>query len=185
VQRASSAALARHWVPERSLLSDAGLVIAFSLFTGLMAHIAIPLPFTPVPITGQTFAVLLCGAVLGARLGTASMLLYVTEGAMGLPVFAAAPGATTYGYLAGFVAAALIVGWFADLGWTKDLPRTIVAMIAGEVAIYFFGLLWLAHFVPPTKVLDFGLYQFLIGDAIKLVAAAVVVPAGWRLSRKR
>ena len=165
MQRASSAALARHWVPERSLLSDAGLVIAFSLFTGLMAHIAIPLPFTPVPITGQTFAVLLCGAVLGARL--------------------AAPGATTYGYLAGFVAAALIVGWFADLGWTKDLPRTIVAMIAGEVAIYFFGLLWLAHFVPPTKVLDFGLYPFLIGDAIKLVAAAVVVPAGWRLSRDR
>jgi biotin transport system substrate-specific component len=167
------------------LLSDAGLVIAFSFFTGLMAHIAIPLPFTPVPITGQTFAVLLCGAVLGARLATASMLLYITEGIVGLPVFAAAPGAASYGYLAGFVAAALIVGWFADLGWTKDLPRTIVAMIAGEVAIYFFGLLWLAHFVPPTKVLDFGLYPFLIGDAIKLVAAAVAVPAGWRLSRNR
>jgi biotin transporter BioY len=185
VRTAPSATLARHWVPERSLLSDAGLVIAFSLFTGLMAHIQIPLPFTPVPITGQTFAVLLCGALLGARLGTASMLLYITEGAVGLPVFAAAKGATTYGYLAGFVAAALIVGWFADLGWTKDLPRTIVAMIAGEIAIYFFGLLWLAHFVPPTKVLDFGLYPFLIGDAIKLAAAAVVLPAGWRLSRRQ
>jgi len=113
------------------------------------------------------------------------MLLYITEGVAGLPVFAAAPGAASYGYLAGFVAAALIVGWFADLGWTKDLARTIVAMIAGEVAIYFFGLLWLAHFVPPTKVLDFGLYPFLIGDAIKLVAAALVLPAGWRLSRDR
>jgi biotin transporter BioY len=185
VRTAPSATLVRHWVPERSLLSDAGLVIAFSLFTGLMAHIAIPLPFTPVPITGQTFAVLLCGALLGARLGTASMLLYITEGAVGLPVFAAAKGATTYGYLAGFVAAAFIVGWFADLGWTKDLPRTIVAMIAGEIAIYFFGLLWLAHFVPPTKVLDFGLYPFLIGDAVKLAAAAIVLPAGWRLSRRR
>jgi biotin transporter BioY len=185
VRTAPSATLARHWVPERSLLSDAGLVIAFSLFTGLMAHVAIPLPFTPVPITGQTFAVLLCGAVLGARLGTASMLLYITEGAVGLPVFAAARGAATYGYLAGFVAAALIVGWFADIGWTKDLPRTIVAMIAGEVAIYFFGLLWLAHLVPPTRVLDFGLYPFLIGDAIKLAAAAVVLPTGWRLSRNR
>jgi biotin transporter BioY len=185
VQTAPSATLARHWVPERSLVSDAGLVIAFSLFTGLMAHIAIPLPFTPVPITGQTFAVLLCGAALGARLGIASMLLYITEGVVGLPVFAAAPGAASYGYLAGFVAAAFIVGWFADLGWTKDVPRTIVAMIAGEVAIYFFGLLWLAHFVPPTKVLDFGLYPFLIGDAIKLAAAALVLPAGWRLSRKR
>jgi biotin transporter BioY len=185
VQTAPSATLARHWVPERSLVSDAGLVIAFSLFTGLMAHIAIALPFTPVPITGQTFAVLLCGAALGARLGIASMLLYITEGVVGLPVFAAAPGAASYGYLAGFVAAAFIVGWFADLGWTKDVPRTIVAMIAGEVAIYFFGLLWLAHFVPPTKVLDFGLYPFLIGDAIKLAAAALVLPAGWRLSRKR
>jgi biotin transport system substrate-specific component len=178
--------LARHWIPERSFLSDLGLVVGFSLFTGLMAHVAIPLPFTPVPITGQTFAVLLCGALLGARLGTASMLLYVTEGMVGLPVFAAAPAtAATYGYLAGFVAAAFVVGWFADFGWTRDLPRTVLAMIAGEAAIYFFGLLWLAHFVPESKVLDFGLYPFLIGDAIKLAAAAIVVPAGWRLSRAR
>ena len=185
MRSAPSSTLVRHWLPERSLASDAGLVLAFSLFTGLMAHIAIPLPFTPVPITGQTFAVLLCGAALGARLGTASMLLYITEGVAGLPVFAVAPGAASYGYLAGFVVAAFIVGWFADLGWTKDLSRTITAMIAGEIAIYFFGLLWLAHFVPPTKVLDFGLYPFLIGDAIKLAAAAVVLPGGWRLSRAR
>lgn len=185
MRTAPSATLARHWIPVRSLVSDAGLAIGFSLFTGLMAHIAIPLPFTPVPITGQTFAVLLCGALLGARLGTASMLLYITEGLVGLPVFAAVAGSSTYGYLAGFVAAAFVVGWFADRGWTKDLPLTIVAMLAGEVAIYFFGLLWLAHFVPPTKVLDFGLFPFLIGDAIKLAAAALVVPAGWRLSRSR
>ena len=178
--------LARHWIPERSFLSDLGPVVGFSLFTGLMAHVAIPLPFTPVPITGQTFAVLLCGALLGARLGTASMVLYITEGIVGLPVFAAAPAtAASYGYLAGFVAAAFIVGWFADFGWTRDLPRTVLAMIAGEAAIYFFGLLWLAHFVPAPKVLDFGLYPFLIGDAIKLAAAAIVVPAGWRLSRAR
>jgi biotin transport system substrate-specific component len=185
MRMAPSATLARHWIPERSLLSDAGLVIAFSLFTGLMAHIAVPLPFTPVPITGQTFAVLLCGALLGARLGTASMLAYLTEGMIGLPVFAVAPGSASYGYLAGFVAAAFIVGWFADQGWTKGLPRTVVAMVAGEVAIYFFGLLWLAHFVPPSKVLDFGLFPFLIGDAIKLAVAAAVVPAGWRLSGRR
>jgi biotin transporter BioY len=177
--------LIRVWIPERSWAVDGGLVIAFSLFTGVMAHIAIPLPFTPVPITGQTFAVLLCGALLGARLGTAAMLAYITEGLVGLPVFAAAPGSFSYGYLAGFVAAALVVGWFADRGWTRDLPLTIVAMLAGEVAIYFFGLLWLAHFVPADKVLDLGLYPFLIGDAIKLVAAALVVPAGWRLSRAR
>jgi biotin transporter BioY len=177
--------LIRAWIPERSLAIDAGLVIAFSLFTGLMAHLAIPLPFTPVPITGQTFAVLLCGALLGARLGTATMLAYITEGMIGLPVFAATTGSFTYGYLAGFVAAALVVGWFADRGWTRDLPLTIVAMLAGEVAIYFFGLLWLAHLVPADKVLTFGLYPFLIGDAIKLIVAALAVPAGWRLRRIR
>jgi biotin transport system substrate-specific component len=185
VRTAPSSTLARHWIPERSLLSDAGLVIAFSLLTGVMAHVAIPLPFTPVPITGQTFAVLLTGAALGARLGTASMLAYIAEGVIGLPVFAAAPGSFSYGYLAGFVAAAFVVGWFADRGWTRDLLHTVVAMIAGEVAIYFFGLLWLAHLVPPSLVLVYGLYPFLIGDAIKLAAATAVLPAGWRLSRSR
>jgi len=184
-EAATSTTIARHWVPERSLVSDAGLIIAFSLFTALMAHIAIPLPFTPVPITGQTFAVLLTGAALGARLGTASMLAYIAEGVIGLPVFAAAPGAASYGYLAGFVVAALIIGWFADRGWTRDLPHTVVAMIAGEVAIYVFGLIWLARFVGVSQVLALGLFPFLIGDAIKLAAAAVVLPAGWRLSRSR
>jgi biotin transport system substrate-specific component len=186
VRTAPSATLARRWLPEQTLLRDFGLVIAFSLFTGVMAHIAIPLPFTPVPITGQTFAVLLTGAALGARLGTASMLAYIVEGLVGLPVFAAATkGSFSYGYLAGFVAAAFVVGWFADRGWTRDLLHTVVAMIAGEVAIYFFGLLWLAHLVPPSLVLVYGLYPFLIGDAIKLAAATAVLPAGWRLSRSR
>jgi len=185
VRTATSSTLIREWVPERSLLSDAGLVLAFSLFTGLMAHIAIPLPFTPVPITGQTFAVLLCGALLGARLGTASMLAYLAEGIVGLPVFATAPGAASYGYLAGFVVAAFVVGWLADRGWTKNLPRTVTAMIAGEVAIYIFGLAWLARFVPVSQVLALGLFPFLIGDAIKLIAAAAVLPAGWRLRSSR
>jgi biotin transporter BioY len=176
--------LIRQWVRQRSLLSDAGLVVAFSLFTAVMARIVIPLPFTPVPITGQTFAVLVTGAVLGARLGTAAMLLYLAEGFAGLPVFAAATGSFTYGYLAGFVAATFLIGWFADRGWTRDWLLTIIAMISGEIAIYFFGLLWLAHLVPPDKVLAFGLFPFLIGDAIKLIAAVLVVPAGWRLSRR-
>ena len=176
--------LIRQWVRQRSLLSDAGLVVAFSLFTAVMARIVIPLPFTPVPITGQTIAVLVTGAVLGARLGTAAMLLYLAEGFAGLPVFAAATGSFTYGYLAGFVAATFLIGCFADRGRTRDWLLTIIAMISGEIAIYFFGLLWLAHLVPPDKVLAFGLFPFLIGDAIKLIAAVLVVPAGWRLSRR-
>ena len=185
MRTATPSTLIREWVPERSLLTDAGLVLAFSLFTALMAHIAIPLPFTPVPITGQTFAVLLCGALLGARLGTASMLAYLAEGIAGLPVFAAAHGALSYGYLAGFVVAAFVVGWLADRGWTKDLARTLAAMLAGEVAIYVFGLAWLARFVPASQVLAQGLFPFLIGDAIKLLAAAAVLPAGWRLRPSR
>src|SRR5437867_13140333 len=111
-----------------------------------MAHIAIPLPFTPVPITGQTFAVLLCGATLGARLGTASMLAYITEGMLGLPVFAVAPGAASYGYLAGFVVAGFVVGWLAGRGWTKDVSHTVGAMVAGEGALSGFGLLSPARF---------------------------------------
>jgi biotin transporter BioY len=184
VRASNSTTLVRQWIPERSLLSDAGLVVAFSLFTAVMAHIAIPLPFTPVPITGQTFAVLITGAVLGARLGTAAMMLYLAEGFAGLPVFAAATGSFTYGYLVGFVVATFLIGWLADRGWTRDLLLTIFAMITGEIAIYFFGLLWLAHLVPPDKVLEFGFFPFLIGDAIKLIAAVAVIPAGWRLSRR-
>lgn len=180
----STAPLIRQWVPERTLLSDVGLVVAFSLFNALLAHIAIPLPFTPVPITGQTFGVLVTGAVLGARLGSSAMLLYLAEGFVGLPVFAAAPGAFSYGYLAGFVVAAFIVGWLADRGWTRDWRLTIAAMLAGEVAIYVFGLLWLARFVPADEVLALGLYPFLLGDAIKLVLAAAVVPTGWRIGRR-
>ena len=113
------------------------------------------------------------------------MLAYVTEGLLGLPVFAVAPGAASYGYLAGFVVAAFVVGWLADRGWTKDLPHTVVAMVAGEIAIYVFGLLWLARFVPASSVLGLGLFPFLIGDTIKLAVAAAVLPAGWRLSRSR
>ena len=184
MRAASSSTLIRHWIPEQSLVWDAGLVVAFSVFTGLMAHLVIPLPFTPVPITGQTFAVLVTGAVLGARLGTIAMLLYLAEGLAGLPVFAAAQGGFTYGYLVGFVVAAFAIGWLADHGWTKDWRLMLVAMIIGEVAIYLFGLLWLARFVPADKLLALGFYPFLIGDAVELIAAALVVPAGWRIGRR-
>lgn len=181
---AGSTALVRHWVGERSALSDIGLVLAFSLLTGLLAHLVIPLPFTPVPVTGQTFGVLLSGAVLGSRLGTAAMLAYIVEGLAGLPVFAAGTrGPATYGYLAGFVVAAFIVGWLCERGWDRDPPRLLTAMIAGEVGIYVFGLLWLARFVPASKLLALGFFPFLLGDAVKLVAAALAAGGGRRLAR--
>ncbi len=183
--RASSATLVRTWIPERSFLSDLGLVVAFSLFTGLMAHLIIHLPFTPVPITGQTFAVLLTGALLGSRLGLATMLAYVVEGQAGLPVFAPATSSASYGYIVGFVAAAFLVGWLAERGWVRDVPHAVAAMLAGEVAIYVFGLAWLARYVPASHVLALGLTPFIPGDAVKLAAAAIVLPAGWRLRRTR
>ncbi len=181
--RATSTTLVRTWISQRTLLTDIGLVIGFSLLTALMAKIAIPLPFTPVPITGQTFAVLLTGALLGSRLGAATMLAYILEGSVGLPVFARATPAS-YGYLAGFVAAAFIVGWLAERGWSRDVLRSIMAMIAGEVAIYVFGLAWLSRYVGWGQVLALGLFPFLIGDAVKLIAAALIVPAGWRIRER-
>ncbi|HEY8736519.1 MAG TPA: biotin transporter BioY [Candidatus Dormibacteraeota bacterium] len=182
---ASSPALVRQWVRERTIATDVGLIIAFSLLIGLLAHLVIPLPFTPVPVTGQTFGVLLTGAVLGSRLGTATLLAYIVEGTVGLPVFAAGThGPATYGYLAGFVAAAFIVGWLVEHGWDRDAPRLVAAMVAGEVAIYVFGLLWLARFVPVSQVLALGLFPFLLGDAVKLAAAALAAGGGRRLARQ-
>ena len=184
-EHGSAGTLVRTWIPERSWLSDLGLVVAFSLFTGLMAHLIIHLPFTPVPITGQTFAVLLTGAILGSRLGLASMLAYVVEGEAGLPVYAPATSAASFGYIVGFVAAAYLVGWLAERGWDRDVPHAVAAMLAGEVAIYVFGLAWLSRYVPASQLLAFGLTPFIPGDAVKLGAAAIVLPTGWRLRRAR
>ncbi len=111
------------------------------------------------------------------------MLAYVLEGSVGLPVFARATPAS-YGYLAGFVAAAFIVGWLAERGWSRDVLRSILAMIGGEVAIYVFGLAWLSRYVGWGQVLALGLFPFLIGDAVKLIAAALIVPAGWRIRER-
>ncbi|MCS7251828.1 MAG: biotin transporter BioY, partial [Thermoflexus sp.] len=138
---------------ERQLLTDAMLILGGSLFTALMAQISIPLPFTPVPITGQTLAVLLVGAALGSRRGALSIATYVLEGALGLPVFAGGTAGIsrlqgpTGGYLIGFVAAALITGWLAERGWDRRPLSTALAMLAGNAVIYLFGLPWLALFL--------------------------------------
>lgn len=166
------ASLAR-WVGELALA-----VVGVSLI-GLSAHVIVPLPFTPVPVTGQTFAVLLLSAAYGARRGLATMLLYILAGLAGLPVFAAVAGSASYGYLAGFCLAALVTGWLADHGWDRTLPRSVVAMLMGEIAIYLCGLLWLATIVGWDNVIAAGLAPFVLGDALKLAAAALLLPAAW------
>ena len=171
-----------------ALVRDALLVVGFSLLFGLSAQVAIPLPGTPVPITGQTFGVLLTGALLGAGRGFLALALYLLEGALGLPVFAqghaglagllATPSA---GYLWACPFAAAVVGALAERGWDRRFGTTALAMLAGNAIFYLFGLPWLARFVGPAQTLPMGLYPFLPGDAIKLLLAAALLPAAWRL----
>lgn len=170
-------------------LAMALLVAAGSAVTAIAAQVRIDLPFTPVPITGQTFAVLLVGATLGSRLGAASIGAYWLQGAAGLPVFAGGAGGWAYasgptgGYLIGFIAAAFVTGWLCERGFDRHPLTTAIAMGAGNVTIYVFGIPWLDHYVPSEVVLSAGLYPFIAGDAAKLLLAAGIVPAGWSVLR--
>lgn len=169
-------------------LAMAFLIATGSAVTAIAAQLRLDLPFTPVPITGQTFAVLLVGAVLGSRLGGAALLAYWGEGAIGLPVFAGGTGGwgvisgPTGGYIVGFIFAAFVVGWLAERGFGRHPLSAAVAMFAGNIVIYVVGLPWLDHFFPG-KALDFGLYPFIVGDAGKLLLAASLVPMGWAALR--
>lgn len=177
----------------KGILYDVLLILGGSLLTALSAQIAIPLPFSPVPITGQTFAVLLVGTLLGSRRGALAMLVYLGEGLLGLPVFAGGKGGPavfmgpTAGYLWGFVAAAFLVGSLAERGWDRRIWSAAAAMFLGNGVIYLFGLPWLSRFVPGSlsQVLTLGLYPFIPGDILKLVLAALALPSGWALLQRR
>jgi len=177
-------------LPRRTLWRDVLLVIAGSVLTALCAYVAFPLPISPVPVTGQTFAVLLVGALLGSKRGAISLALYVAEGMVGLPVFAggaAGPGVLlgpTGGYLLGFVVAAFVTGWLAERGWDRTVGKAALAMAAGNLVIYAPGLAWLVQFVGMRDVLAMGMLPFLPGDAVKIALAAFALPAGWRMLRR-
>lgn len=177
-------------ISRTGLLWDVVLVAGFACFTAAFAQISFWIG--PVPITGQTFAVLLAGALLGSRRGALSQLTYLAIGATGIPYWFALGGppgiarlvGPTGGYLVGFVAAAFVVGWLAERGWDRRVWMAIPAMLGGSIVIYIFGLSWLSHFVPGDAVLQAGLYPFVIGDLIKVVAAALILPSGWMLLRR-
>ena len=177
-------ALAVALLPQKGILVQATLVLAASTFTALAAQARINLPFTPVPITGQTFAVLLVGALLGSRLAAASMVTYWCQGVAGLPVFAGGMSGWAYatgptgGYLLGFIAAAYAVGFLAERGWDRRPWTLALAMLGGEVLVYGVGLTWLAHFTSGKSVFELGLYPFIAGDTVKLLLAAALVPSG-------
>lgn len=175
--------------PGAGLWREAALVIGGAALMAVCSRLELPLQ--PVPITGQTFGVMLVGALLGSRRGTISMLTYLGLGAVGLPVFAGGAAGLarfagpTAGYLAGFVVATAVVGWLSERGWDRRTWTTIVAMVLGMLPIYLLGLTWLSRFVGWGQALAAGLLPFLAGDALKIGMAALSLPLGWKLVGSR
>ncbi|HLO32601.1 MAG TPA: biotin transporter BioY, partial [Anaerolineales bacterium] len=171
-------------------LRDAILILLGALFVAALAQIEIPLPFTPVPITGQTFGVLLVGAALGSKRGAASLASYLAMGMFGLPFFAGGAhgldiviGATG-GYLVGFILAAYVIGLLAERGLERSVRTSIILFLVGTLMIYVCGVSWLAMVLGGLgKAIAAGLLPFLIGDAIKLIAASLVLPVAWKVVR--
>lgn len=164
------------------------LALAGSGVVAVSAQIAVPM--VPVPLTMQPFAVMLIGAAFGARLGAATLALYLVEGLAGLPVFSgfkAGPAVLlgpTGGYIVGFVFAAGCIGWLAERGWDRHVATTILAMLAGIAIIYAFGFAWLATLTNFQVALANGIVPFVYGDLIKAVLAALVLPGAWALLRR-
>lgn len=206
----SRTTLAQHIAPRQGLLAqplvrDGALALAGTLLLALCARISFPLPTTPVPVTMQTFAVLLLSALYGPRLGAATMLLYVAEGLAGLPVFAGGRSAwspssvpalpviigPTAGYLLSWPLVALLVGALAERGWDRAVRSALPAMLLGSLVILLCGFGWLAAAtwllsgqLNVPGLLAAAVLPFLPGDVVKLVLAALALPGGWALLRK-
>lgn len=176
-----------------TLVRDALLVLAFAGLTGALAQLSIRLPFTPVPITGQTLAVLLGAMALGAPRAVAGMAAYLLLGLVGLPWFASGSGGwavaatPSFGYLVGFVLAAGLVGWLASRGFDRNPARVLLAMVAGNLLIYLVGAGWLAVDLrlSPGAAISLGVAPFLLGDALKAAVAMGLLPTTWRLVGRR
>ncbi|WP_042387596.1 biotin transporter BioY [Streptacidiphilus melanogenes] len=177
----------------RARVRDAALVLGGAAFTGLAAQLSVPVPGSPVPVTGQTLAALLVGTALGTSRGAASMALYLLAGIAGVPWFqggsSGATGAVLYtlGYVAGFVVAGALVGALARRGADRSPLRTAGAMALGNLAIYAVGVPWLAAaaHVSLAQAASLGLYPFLLGDALKIAVATGLLPAAWKIAGRR
>lgn len=185
----TSLTLARRGGLTTTQARTATVVVGGALLTAAAAQVSFHLPWTPVPVTGQTFAVLLTGTALGMRLGAACQALYVLLGAIGLPFYADASGGwdaatgATAGYLVGFVLAAAVLGRLAERRQDQTVLTAIPAMLTGSAIIYTCGALWLANNlnVSAARAVELGVSPFLIGDAVKILAAGLLLPAAWRL----
>lgn len=184
----TSTVIAQRVFPRSGVVSVV-LVVAAAAITALAAQVRIPLPFTPVPITGQTFAVLLTGAALGWKLGASGQILYVAAGVLGAPVFAEGAAGVevitgaTGGYLIGFVFAAALVGRMAESRQDRSFSAMFTAFILGSALIYVFGLIGLmaATGWPVAEAVEKGVVPFLLGDIIKAAAAGLLLPGAWRI----
>jgi biotin transport system substrate-specific component len=194
--QSQSSVLIDHFLPRRvsfAVLHSAVVVSAFALLTAALAQVRIPLGFTPVPVTGQTLAVLLSGAVLGAKRGAASQALYWLLGMVGLPFYSNGTGGwsvatgPTMGYLVGFILAAAVVGRLAEHRQDRSVLRSITAMTLGSIVIYVFGASWLAFSLDiplatgESNATELGITPFLLGDIIKMCLAGAATAGAWRL----
>jgi biotin transport system substrate-specific component len=186
------APLIEHIWPAKSLTRDAVLILGTSLFLALSAQIAVPLPFSPVPVTTQTLVVLLAGAILGSRLGALSVMVYLAEGMVGLPFFAKGNAGFAYfrgvtgGYLVGFVLAAFIVGLLVERGFGRNVSTTVLAMLLGNLVLYSTGVLWLQAVLHSSlsKAYSLGVVPFMLGDLYKLGVGSVLLPGLWKFFGK-
>ena len=184
----TSAVISQRAFPRSGVVSVL-LIVAAAALTALAAQWRIYLPFTPVPITGQTFAVLLTGAALGWKLGAAGQMLYVAVGALGAPVFTDASGGVevltgaTGGYIIGFIFAAGLVGWMAEHRQDRTFATMFTAFILGSAVIYLFGVsgLMITADMSVTSAVEAGVVPFLLGDLIKAAAAGLLLPGAWKL----
>jgi biotin transport system substrate-specific component len=179
----------------RSWATDIALVVAGAALVAVLAQVAVPL--WPVPVTGQTLAVVLVGAGLGAARGAASLSLYALLGALGLPIYSDASSGwsvllgPTGGYIIGFIASAAIVGWAAERSWDRGWYKPIITFIGGSLVVFAFGLPWLAVALGQLglpndlqSVLIAGFYPFIIGGVIKAAIAAALLPALWAAAER-
>ncbi|WP_430398684.1 biotin transporter BioY [Ferrovibrio sp.] len=181
--------LLQHVAPGMKAWRIALAMLAGSALLAISAKVQVP--FWPVPMTLQTLAILAIGMAFGSRLGAATVLLYLAEGFVGLPVFAGAAAGPAYfagptaGYLIGFVASAWLIGWLAERGWDRSLLRCLIAMAVGHAVVFVFGVSWLATLVGVQKALAAGLYPFWAATLVKTLLGVAVMQAAWHLALKR
>ncbi|AVV42592.1 biotin transporter BioY [Streptomyces sp. ID05-04B] len=171
-----------------SRVRDLALVLGGAALTGLAAQIAVPVPGSPVPVTGQTFAALLVGTTLGVRRGVSSLAVYALAGLAGVPWFADGSSGigVSFGYILGMILATAVVGALARRGADRSVPRTAGAMLLGEAVIYAVGVPYLAYAadLSASQAIAVGLTPFLIGDAVKAALAMGLLPTAWKLVKR-